>query len=81
MKGSWPIGGLLIYRDKLEINTPTNHLTIKLSDIGYIKKELLFITINHHDPNVPKDIDIYGIYLSNSLEQVIREYNLDIELR
>ena len=81
MKANWPIGSLVLYRDRLIINTATKQFTIEFCQINSLKSGLLSLHINHQHPKVPKDIDIYGFFLSKSLKRAIKENQLSIKFQ
>jgi hypothetical protein len=78
---TWPIGKVVLYRDRIVLDARAERYELLYSDIDCFQFNLFQANIEHRQPNVVKDISINGFFVARAIKRAIRQYDLPITVR
>ncbi len=81
VKCSWPLGKVVLYEDRIVLDARLEMYELLYSDIDYLQFSLAQVNIEHHNPNVPKDISINGVFIPRIIKKAIKKHGLAVRAR
>ncbi len=78
---SWPLGKITFYRDQLEINALAEKYVLKYTDVDYIKTTIIQVQIEHHNPDIIKDITFDTMFLGNRIKKKVKKFGIPITIK
>ena len=81
VKCSWPLGKVTLYEDRVVLDARVEKYELLYSDIECFQFKVAQVNIEHHDPNVSKDISINGMFIPRIIKKAIRQHDLPIRTR
>ena len=74
----WPLGRVALYRDRILLDASVEKYELLYSEIDSFQFNLLQVNIEHHRPDVVRDISINGILISRMIKAAIKRYALPV---
>ena len=62
----WPLGRVTLYQDRVILDARVEKYELLLSEIEHFQFNVFQVNIEHHNPNVIKDISVNGIFTSRN---------------
>jgi len=81
VKCSWPLGKVMLYEDRMVLDARTERYELFYSDIDHLQFNLAQVNIEHHSPNVPKNISMNGVLIPRIIKKAIRQHGLPVRTR
>ncbi len=77
----WPLGKVILYDDRIVLDARVEKYELLFSDIDYVQFNVFQANIEHHNPNVIKDITVNGIFASRAIRSAIVRHGLPVTTR
>ena len=71
----------MLYGDRIVLDARVEKYELLISDIDYCQFNFLQVNIEHHNPSVPKELSINGVFISRIVKKAIAQHDLPIKLR
>ena len=81
VKCSWPLGKVTLYEDRIVLDARVESFELLFSDIDHFQFNVLQVNIEHHNPNVMKDISVNGIFSSRAIRKAITQHRLPVTIK
>jgi hypothetical protein len=81
VKCSWPLGRVTLYRDRIVLDARMEKYELLFSEIDYCQFNFIQVNIEHHNPSLPRDLSIDGVFISRIIKQTIAQHDLPVEVR
>jgi hypothetical protein len=76
----WPLGRVTLYQDRIILDARVEKYELLFSEIEHFQFNVLQVNIEHHNPNLCKDISINGILISRAMRKVIMRHRLPVKI-
>ena len=76
----WPLGRVTIYQDRIILDARIEKYQLMFSEIEHFQFNVFQVNIEHHNPNVIKDISVNGIFTSWAIRKAIVRYRLPVKI-
>ena len=76
----WPLGRVTFYQDRIVLDARVEKYELLFSEINHFQFNFLQVNIDHHNPNVIKDISINGILATRAIRKAIVRNQLPIKI-
>jgi hypothetical protein len=81
VKCSWPFGKVAFYTDRVVIDARVERYELLYSEIDCFCFNALQVNIEHHNPDVPKDISLNGLLIPRVIRRAITHHHLPVRTR
>jgi hypothetical protein len=81
VKCNWPLGKVVLYKDRIILDARAEKYELLYSDVDYSQFNFMQVNIEHHNPNVARDISINGILISRIIKKTIMRHHLPIRMK
>ena len=78
---NWPLGKVTLYDDRIVLDARVETYELLFSDIDHLQFNFLQVNIEHHNPNVIKDISVNGVRASRAIRNAIVRHRLPIKIK
>ena len=78
---NWPLGKVTLYDDRIVLDARVETYELLFSDIDHLQLNFLQVNIEHHNPNVIKDISVNGVLASRAIRNAIVRHRLPIKTK
>ena len=76
----WPLGRVTLYQDRVILDARVEKYELLFSEIEHFQFNVFQVNIEHHNPNVIKDISVNGIFTSRAIRKAIVRYRLPVKI-
>jgi hypothetical protein len=76
----WPLGRVTLYQDRIILDARVEKYKLLFSEIKHFRFNVLQVNIEHHNPNVIKDISVNGIFSSRAIRKTIVRHRLPVKI-
>jgi hypothetical protein len=76
----WPLGRVTLYRDRIILNARVEKYELLFSEIEHFQFNVFQVNIEHHNPNVIKDISVNGIFTAMAIRKAIVRHRLSVKI-
>ena len=76
----WPLGRVTIYQDRIILDARIEKYELLFSEIEHFQFKVFQVNIEHHNPNVIKDISVNGIFTSRAIRKAIVQHRLPVKI-
>ncbi len=76
----WPLGRVTLYQDRIILDARVEKYELLFSEIEHFQFNVFQVNIEHHNPNVIKDISVNGIFTSWVIRKAIVRYRLPVKI-
>ena len=79
---SWlqPLGRVTLYQDRIVIDARVEKYELLFSEIEHFQFNAFQVNIEHHNPNVIRDISVNGIFSSRAIRKAIMQHRLPVRI-
>jgi hypothetical protein len=77
---SWPLGKVTLYRDRIVLDARVERYELLFSEIDSCRFNFLQVNIEHHNPDVPKELSINGVFISRVIKNAIVQHGLPVRV-
>lgn len=78
---NWPLGKVTMYQDRIVLDARVEKYELLFTDIDHFQCNFLQVSIEHHNPNVIKDISVDGVFASRAIRKAIVRHRLPIKTK
>ena len=78
---NWPLGKVTLYEDRIVFDARVEKYELLFSEIDHLQFNFLQVNIEHHNPNVIKDISVNGVFASRAIRKAIAQHCLPIKIK
>ena len=78
---TWPLGKVVLYADRIVLDARAERYELPYTDIDCFQFNLLQMNIEHHRPDVVKDISVNGPFAARAIKDAIRRHDLPVVVR
>ena len=68
----------MLYRDRIVLDARVEKYELLYSEIDRFQFNFVQVNIEHHNPDVVRDISINGIFISRIVKTAIRRFDLPV---
>ena len=79
-RASWPLARITLDAEALTVDALFKSYRLRVADIDRIRRGLLTVDVEHHAPDVPGVIRLWGVRLFSRIREVIQRHQLRIEV-
>ena len=76
----WPLGRVTLYQDRIILDARVEKYELLFSEIEHFRFNIFQVNIEHHNPNVIKDISVNGILTSRAIRKAIVRHRLPLKI-
>lgn len=76
----WPLGRVSLYQDRIILDARVEKYELLFSEIEHFRFNVFQVNIEHHNPNVIKDISVNGIFTSRAIRKAIVQHRLPVKI-
>jgi hypothetical protein len=76
----WPLGRVTLYQDRIILDTRVEKYELLFSEIEHFQFNVFQVNIEHHNPNVIKDISGKKIFTSRAIRKTIVRHRLPVKI-
>jgi hypothetical protein len=76
----WPLGRVTLYQDRIIMDARVEKYELLLSEIDHFEFNFFQVNIEHHNPNVIRDISVNGIFTSRAIHNAIARHRLPVKV-
>lgn len=76
----WPLGRVTLYKDRIILDARVEKYELFFSEINHFQFNVFQVNIEHHNPNVIRDISVNGIFSSRAIRKAILRYRLPVKI-
>ena len=76
----WPLGRVMLYQDRIILDARVEKYELLLSEIEHFQFNVFQVDIEHHNPNVIKDISVNGILTYRAIRKAIVRHRLPVKI-
>jgi hypothetical protein len=77
---NWPLGQVTLYQDRIILDARVEKYELLFSEIEHFQFNVFQVNIEHHNPNVIKDISVNGFFASRAIRKAILRYRLPVKI-
>ena len=78
---NWPLGKVTVYEDRIVLDACVETFELLFTEIDHFQFNFLQVNIEHHNPNVIRDISINGVFASRAIRNAIVQHCLPVEIK
>ena len=76
----WPLGRVTLYQDRIILDARVEKYELLFTEIEHFQFNVFQVNIEHHNPNVIKDISVNGILSSRAIRKAIVRHRLPVKI-
>ena len=76
----WPLGRVSVYQDRIILDARVEKYELLFSEIEHFQFNVFQVNIEHHNPNVIKDISVNGIFTSRAIRKAIVQHQSPVKV-
>jgi hypothetical protein len=76
----WPQGRVTLYQDRIILDARIEKYELLFSEIEHFQFNIFQVNIEHHNPNVIKDITVNGVLASRAIRKAIVRHRLPVKI-
>ena len=76
----WPLGRVMLCQDRIILDARVEKYELLFSEIEHFQFNVFQVNIEHHNPNVIKDISVNGIFASRAIRKAIMRHRLPVKI-
>lgn len=76
----WPLGRVTLYQDRIILDVRVEKYELLFSEIEHFRFNSFQVNIEHHNPNVIKDISVNGILTYRAIRKAIVRHRLPLKI-
>lgn len=76
----WPLGRVMLYKDRIVLDARVEKYELLFSEIEHFQFNFFQVNIEHHNPDVIKDISVNGVFISRAIRKAITRHRLPVNI-
>jgi len=76
----WPLGRVALYQDRIILDARVEKYELLFPEIEHFQFNVFQVNIEHHNPNVIKDISVNGILTYRAIRKAIVRHRLPVKI-